>query len=140
MILQRAEIQDELTPSGAPGPLRILVVDDDRAVLGIVNHVVRFLGHIVAGTALNGEECVRRVQELRPDLVMLDLTMPGQDGLETAAAISQKSNVPVIIVTGATDDDTLERLKNAKVAGYLAKPFKLDELKAAIESAMHGER
>ena len=118
-------------------PLRVLVADDDQGVLRVLNHVVRFLGHVVVGTAIDGQECVRRAKQLRPDLVIADLTMPRGDGIGAAAAISRNSKVPIIITTGATDEETLSRLKSADIAGHLAKPFKLEEVKTAIQRAIN---
>ena len=124
----------------ARAPLRVLLADDDQSVLRVMNNVVRFLGHVVVGTAIDGHECVQRAKQLRPDLVMLDLSMPRSDGLETAATITKISRVPIIILTGATDEDTISRLRAADISGHLAKPFKLDEVKVAIESATQRER
>jgi two-component system, response regulator PdtaR len=120
--------------------LRVLIADDDQSVLAVLNHVVRFLGHIVIGTAINGKECVRRANELHPDLVIADLTMPGLDGIETAEAISEESGVPVLIVTGASDEDTSQRLETADIAGHLSKPFNLDQVKAAILDAVESHQ
>jgi DNA-binding NarL/FixJ family response regulator len=61
--------------------------------------------------------------------------MPGRDGIETASKIAESSKVPVIIMTGATDDETLRRLAEANIAGHLPKPFTLDDMAVAIESA-----
>lgn len=121
-----------LAPTSAP--LRILLADDNRAVLGVINHVVRFLGHVVVGTAVTGKECIRRAADLRPDLILLDLEMPDGNGIDTATAISKKSNVPIVLVTGAVDPDTLTRLSRANVAGHLSKPFQLDQVRSLIES------
>lgn len=120
-------------------PLRVLIADDDRSVLSVMNHVVRFLGHAVAGTAITGQECVRRARELRPDLVIVDFTMPGLDGVETAKAILKNSHVPIIIVSGTSDEDLSERLKNTEIAGHLGKPFNLAQVKAAIAAALESE-
>lgn len=129
--VEGAEIQDE-----SVRPIRILIADDDPAVLRVLNNVVRFLGHVVVGTAVSGKECIRRTQELRPDLLMLDLSMPDANGMEIAAVISKRTDVPIVIITGETDDETVACLRAAKVSGYLAKPFTLEGLKAAIETAI----
>jgi CheY-like chemotaxis protein len=132
--LPDVQIERELG-TDARAPLRILVADDDQGVLRVLNHVVRFLGHVVVGTAIDGHECVQRAKQLRPDLIIADLSMPRCDGIGTAAAISRNSKVPIIITTGATDEETLNRLTKAEIAGHLAKPFKLDEVRTAIDTA-----
>jgi two-component system, response regulator PdtaR len=121
-------------------PLRVLIADDEPSVLAVLNHVIRFLGHIVIGSAINGKECVRRANELTPDLVIADLTMPGLDGIQAAEAISNNVGVPVLIVTGLSDPHVLERLENANIAGHLSKPFNLAQAKAAILAAVESHR
>ena len=82
--------ENNLTELRNDAPLRVLIADDEPSVLTVMNHVVRFLGHIVIGTAINGKECVRRAKELRPDLVIVDLIMPGWDGIQASEAILKK--------------------------------------------------
>jgi two-component system, response regulator PdtaR len=131
--LETSTTQDEhLTET--PTPLRILLADDNTAVLGVINRVVRFLGHIVVGTAVTGEECISRAAELQPDLILLDLVLPDRNGINTAAEISKNSDVPVVIVTGAGDPETLIHLNQANIAGHLSKPFRLEEVRSVIET------
>jgi CheY-like chemotaxis protein len=118
----------------ALAPLRILLADDNAAVLGVINHVVRFLGHIVVGTAVTGKECISRAADLRPDLILLDLQMPDGSGIDAAAAISKRLNVPIVIMTGAGDSEKLVRSNRANIAGHLSKPFQLEEVRSVIET------
>src|SRR5437660_11961554 len=96
-------------------PSRVLIADDNPSVLAVMSPVVRFLGHAVVGTAINGKECFRRAMQLHPSLVMVDLKMPGWDGIETSEAILKHFQVPIIIVTGVHDEYVSERLKKTPV-------------------------
>jgi len=130
--LETSTTQDE-NLAEAPTPLRILLADDNTAVLGVINRVVRFLGHIVVGTAVTGKECISRAAELQPDLILLDLVMADGSGIDTAAAISKNSDVPIVIVTGAGDPETFIRLNQANIAGHISKPFRLEDVRSVIE-------
>src|ERR1700724_1429376 len=130
--LETSTTQDEKLAE-AQTPLRILLDDDNTAVLGVINRVVRFLGHIVVGTAVTGKECISRAAELQPDLILLDLVMPDGSGIDTAAAISKNSDVPIVIVTGAGDPETFIRLNQANIAGHISKPFRLEDVRSVIE-------
>jgi two-component system, response regulator PdtaR len=131
--LETSTTQDE-NVAEAQTPLRILLADDNAAVLGVINRVVRFLGHIVVGTAVTGKECISRAAELQPDLILLDLVMPDGSGIDTAAAISKNSDVPIVIVTGAGDPETFIRLNQANIAGHISKPFRLEDVRSVIET------
>jgi CheY-like chemotaxis protein len=132
--LETSTTQDENLAETPPTPLRILLADDNTAVLGVINRVVRFLGHIVIGTAVTGKECISRAAELQPDLILLDLVMPDGNGIDTAAAISKNSDVPIVIVTGAGDPQTFIHLNQANIAGHISKPFRLEEVRSVIET------
>lgn len=116
-------------------PLRILLAASDRPLLKVVNHVVRFLGHLIVGTAVSNKECIQRAKELHPDLVIADLKLPDQSGIETASKLSHTCDAPVIIMTVTTDDTTVDRLLEANAAAVLPKPFTLKDISVAIETA-----
>ena len=118
-------------------PLRILLAASDRSLLTVVNHVIKFLGHFIVGTAVSSKECIQRAKELHPDLVIADLKLPDQNGIETASKLSHTCKAPVIIMTVATDDTTVDRLLEADAAAVLPKPFTLKDVSAAIENATH---
>ena len=112
---------------------RLLIVDDDpfvteslRVGLGDHGHQV-FAGH-------NGREGVQLVEELTPDLVIIDMTMPVMDGLEATEQIRQQSKVPIIMLTAITDEEDVICALEKGVDEYLGKPFRLNELAARIQA------
>ena len=116
---------------------RILVVEDEAIVaLDIQTRLLR-LGFEVAGRAATGPEALALAESARPDLVLMDVRLPGaKDGIETARELCARRSVPVIYLTAASDAATLDRAKETSPAGYLAKPFEDHELALAIEMAL----
>jgi two-component system response regulator MprA len=115
--------------------MRLLVADDDPDIVSFVKRGLTYEGYEV-DTAADGQEAVDKARQHPPDLVILDVMMPGLDGIEVARRIRQSSKVPVLMLTarGTTAD---------KVAGldsgaddYLVKPFDFDELLARIRALL----
>jgi response regulator NasT len=117
-------------------PLRILIADDEPIIRLDMRQLLEGLGHTVVAEAGDGETAVNLARQLRPDLLILDVKMPGKDGIEAAAAVSQERIAPVILLTAYGQGDLIERAKNAGVFNYLVKPFKETDLFPAIEVAM----
>jgi two-component system, OmpR family, KDP operon response regulator KdpE len=124
-------------PASASGrPLRILVVDDDPAMVGAVTALVGTEGHQVV-TAYDGTTAIRRWREDRPDLVLLDLAMPGPDGFEVARSLrAEGATLPIIIVSGERGEPAKVRALDLGADDYLTKPFGKDELLARIRAAV----
>ncbi|HEX3034166.1 MAG TPA: response regulator [Thermodesulfobacteriota bacterium] len=117
---------------------RILVVEDERIVARDIQNTLRNLGYDVSAVATSGEEAIRRVKELRPDLVLMDIVLKGgMDGVRTARKIYYDFNIPVIYVTAYADEGTLNRVKKTEPFGYILKPFQVKELRSAIEIALY---
>jgi DNA-binding NarL/FixJ family response regulator len=94
----------------------------------------------VAGTATGGQEGVRAVLDLKPDVVTLDMTMPDIDGLETARRIRQSdSDVRIVFVTMHADSDYVEAAQKAGALGYVLKSRAAQDLATAIRSSLNGE-
>ena len=117
---------------------KILVVEDDAlTALGIQNKLVS-LGYNVLGIAASGETALQMVEELRPDLVLMDVKLQGEfDGIQTAGLVRQHYNIPVIYLTAFTDEDTLQRAKVTEPLGYLLKPIREDSLRSTLEMALY---
>jgi DNA-binding response OmpR family regulator len=120
-------------PTGRP--LRILVVDDDPAMVGAITALVGTEGHQVV-TAYDGLTAVRRFEEERPDLVLLDLAMPGPDGYAVVSRIRSTGNAPVVVVSGESDEMAKVRALELGADDYLVKPFGKSELLARIAAVM----
>ena len=119
----------------AQAPLRILVVDDEPAMVGAVSALVGSAGHQVI-TAYDGDTALRRLAEEVPDLVLLDLAMPGRDGVEVVRVARGTSSVPIIILTGEADELAKVEALDAGADDYVTKPFGRQELLARIRAVM----
>lgn len=115
--------------------LSILIVDDEPLAADRLQRLVGELGgHVVLGVAENGVDAIRRVEELDPDLLLLDVQMPEMDGLETAQHLLQRDTPPMIVFCTAYDEYALEAFEAAAV-DYLVKPVRRERLAAALEKA-----
>jgi DNA-binding response OmpR family regulator len=118
-----------------PRPLRILVVDDDPAMVGAITALVGTEGHQVI-TAYDGLTAVRRYREERPDLVLLDLAMPGPDGFTVTGRIRAEGDAPIVVVSGESSEEAKVRALGIGADDYLVKPFGRAELLARIAAVM----
>ncbi|MDI6884969.1 MAG: response regulator [archaeon] len=96
------------------------------------------LGYEVVGRAYSGESAVEKARPLRPDLILMDMDMPGKlDGIDAAKAIKAELDIPVIFLNASAEDKFVERAKNLESFGYITRPFHESKLKAAIEVALY---
>ncbi|MGZ8502269.1 MAG: response regulator transcription factor [Candidatus Limnocylindrales bacterium] len=116
-------------------PLRILVVDDDPAMVGAITALVGTEGHQVI-TAYDGLTAVKRFRDDSPDLVLLDLAMPGPDGFNVTGQIRAAGNVPILVVSGESGEGAKVRALELGADDYLTKPFGKAELLARISAIM----
>jgi DNA-binding response OmpR family regulator len=115
--------------------LRVLVVDDEESILDFVELGLRYEGFAVE-RALDGPSALASVARQRPDLVVLDLNLPGMDGLEVCRRLRQSSDVPIVMLTARGEvDERVEGLE-AGADDYLPKPFKFKELLARIRAVL----
>ena len=114
---------------------RILVVDDDPAMVGAITALVGTEGHQVI-TAYDGLTAVRRYREERPDIVLLDLAMPGPDGFTVAGRIRAEGDAPIVVVSGESSEEAKVRALGIGADDYLVKPFGRAELLARIGAVM----
>ncbi len=117
----------------SPVPGRVLVVDDEADVRLLLSRVLRDAGYEV-DAASDGSEALTRMASSRPDLVVLDLMMPGLDGWGVLAELKKATSPPpVVLVTASADATTFGRGVKEGVAGYIAKPFRFRELLVTCE-------
>ena len=116
-------------------PLRILVVDDDPAMVGAITALVGTEGHQVI-TAYDGLTAVRRYREDRPDIVLLDLAMPGPDGFTVAGQMRAEGDAPILVVSGESKEAAKVRALGIGADDYIVKPFGRAELLARIAAVM----
>jgi two-component system KDP operon response regulator KdpE len=115
--------------------LRILVVDDEPAMVGAVSALVGSAGHQVV-TAYDGDTALRRLAAESPDLMLLDLAMPGRDGVDVVRVARRTSEVPIIVLTGETDELAKVEALDAGADDYVTKPFGRQELLARIRAVL----
>jgi DNA-binding response OmpR family regulator len=119
--------------------LKVLVVDDEPAMVGVIGAILGGAGHRIVA-AYTGEEALRRFREEDPDLVLLDLAMPGLDGALVCREIRATSDTPIIIVSGETDVGVTVELLEAGADDFLRKPFRGDELLARVHAVVRRGR
>jgi DNA-binding response OmpR family regulator len=124
-----------MTMPTAPAGLRILVVDDEPAMVGAITALVGSAGHRVI-TAYDGEAALARFTTEAPDLVLLDLAMPGRDGVDVCREIRKTSRTPIIVLTGESDELAKVDALDAGADDYVTKPFGKQELLARIRAVM----
>ena len=119
-------------------PIKILVVEDEIIVAEDIGFRLKKLGYIVTATVASGEEAIEKVTENQPDLVLMDIVLKGDmDGVTAAEKIRSKVDIPTIYLTAYADDKTLQRAKLTNPFGYIIKPFQQNDLRVAIEIALH---
>jgi response regulator NasT len=125
-------IEAEGTPDQA---LRIVVAEDEALIRMDLVEMLREEGYDVVGEAGDGDEAVRLARDLRPGLVMMDIKMPGTDGLEAARAIAGERIAPVVMLTAFSQRELVEQARDAGAMAYLVKPFSKNDVVPAIELA-----
>ena len=124
----------------SPGePLKILVADDEPAMVGVIGAILGSAGHRIIA-AYDGREAIRRFEEDRPDLVLLDLAMPGMDGADVCRRIRAAGDTPIIVVSGESDLSVTVELLDAGADDYVRKPFRAAELLARTRTVMRRQR
>lgn len=119
----------------------ILLIEDDVLVGQDLKEMLTGLGYRVVGWTMNGNEAVKLAQQLKPDLILMDVGLKGDiDGIQAATAIHELAVIPIVFMTGYRDENTLHRAVLSGPAGYLVKPFGEVELRCAIEVAIHRHR
>lgn len=120
---------------------RILIVEDESVIaLDIKRRMERF-GYEVVSIAVSGEAAIEKTLLLGPDLVLMDIMLPGEmDGIETAEALHSRTDVPVVYLTAHTDHATFLRSKSTMPYGYIVKPIRDIELHSAVETAIQRHR
>lgn len=129
-----------MTPT-APTPLTVVVADDQRAVReGLAIIVASIEGLTVVGTAADGAEAVALVEQSRPDLVLMDLRMPGTDGVAATRAVRERSpETRVVVLTTYADDESVLAALHAGATGYLTKDAGRDDIGRALFAAAAGQ-
>jgi two-component system, response regulator PdtaR len=116
--------------------MRILIVDDEPVIRMGLKTMLEEHGYQVVGEAADGEQAVTLAAKTSPDLIFMDIKMPGLDGIAAASTIMTRSPKPIILLTAWSERDLVQRAQEAGVLAYLVKPVREAELIPAIEVAM----
>ena len=116
---------------------RILIVDDAAGTLDVLGGYLGKIGHELVAAAGLGEDAISLAVMHRPDLVLMDIALPGRmDGIDTAFALKKISDAPIIFTTGRIAQEFERRLEGMGYYGFLTKPFNAQELASAIGEAL----
>src|SRR6266496_718242 len=116
-------------------PFRVVIAEDEALIRLDLKEMLEEEGYVVAGEAADGETAVSLTENLRPDLVILDVKMPVLDGITAAERIAADHLAPVVILTAFSQRELVERARDAGAMAYLIKPFTKADLVPAIEIA-----
>jgi len=121
---------------GTPERTKVVIAEDEAIIRLDLKEMLEEEGLQVVGEAADGEAAVRLAAEKCPDLVILDIKMPGMDGLAAAEKLAESSDAAVLILTAFSQKDLVQRAAEAGAMGYLVKPFQKSDLMPAIEVAL----
>ncbi len=116
-------------------PLRVLIAEDEALIRLDLKEMLEEEGYAVVGEAADGARAVELAEQLRPDLVFLDIKMPVLDGLQAAERIAGQRIAPVVVLTAFSQRDLVERARDVGAMAYLVKPFQKHDLPPTIEMA-----
>ncbi len=120
---------------------QILIVDDERIVAEDIKISLQRLGYSVPGTAISGEEAVKKAEDMQPDLVLMDIVLAGEmDGIEASALIRSRLEIPVVYLTACSDQKTLKKAKITDPFEYIIKPYEDKYLQVTIEMALYKQK
>jgi two-component system, response regulator PdtaR len=119
-----------------PGSRRVLIAEDEALIRMDLAEMLAEEGYDVVAAVEDGEQAVARTEELRPDLVILDVKMPRLDGIAAAQRIASQRIAPVVMLTAFSQRDLVESARDAGAMAYLVKPFGKSDLLPAIEMAV----
>jgi two-component system, response regulator PdtaR len=117
-------------------PFRVVIAEDEALIRLDLKEMLEEDGYVVVGEASDGEAAVKLTESLRPDLVIMDIKMPGLDGISAAERITAEHMAPVVILTAFSQRDLVLRARDAGAMAFLVKPFTKADLVPAIEIAV----
>lgn len=115
---------------------KVLIVEDDMLLSLVEERLIQKLGHTVVGKTGSAKEAIKKVEELNPDIIVMDIVLKGEmDGIEAMQEIRKSSNVPVIYLSGNSDRFNYERARKTDFTDYLVKPITSNDLKGPLLKA-----
>lgn len=121
--------------TSSPELRRILVAEDEHLVAVDLAQHIKGLGYELIGPVSNGEQAIEIARAEQPDLALLDVRMPGMDGLGAARVIFGQMNIPVVILSAFSDPDYIRASADIGVFGYMLKPVTIDDMRVSLTVA-----
>jgi AmiR/NasT family two-component response regulator len=115
---------------------RIAIVDDNPTERLVLKGFIEDAGHTLVAEGKDGEEALEICRLKSPDLLIMDVRMPGKDGIEAAEEIARCCPTPIVLLTGSDDEETIRRAAEAGVMAYLVKPVRGEEIAPCVELAI----
>lgn len=120
--------------------IRVMIVDDSTFSIAVLKRMLQKDGIEIVGTALNMSEAIQKAQEIKPDLITMDMTLPDGDGIECSKQILKHlQGTKIIAISAMMDEEIIQRARKVGIKGYLQKPVDQTDLDAAIERLFEGE-
>lgn len=117
--------------------INILIVEDNMIIQMFLEHTVQEIGNNVIKTANNGEEALKMIELERPDLILMDIGLNGEkNGIEVALVVNEKYGIPIVFITGNSDEATLEKAIKTNPVHIIHKPIDENQLKMEISAIM----
>lgn len=115
----------------------ILLVEDEQIASMDIREMIEESGYAVAATSDSAESAIEAAEEHNPDLVIMDINLPGErDGIDAAVEIQSRHDLPVIYLTAFSDEETLKRARKTEPSGFLVKPVTRADIQATVEMTL----
>jgi response regulator NasT len=115
---------------------RVIIADDESLIRMDLREMLTNQGYLVVGEVADGRSALNQARELRPDIIIMDIKMPDMDGIEAAKTLTEERIAPVVLLSAYSQQDLVQRAREAGVVAYLVKPYREEELAPAIEVAL----
>ena len=120
---------------------KILIVEDEIVQAMFLGKVLELWGYEICETATSGEDAIKEAEIQNPDLVIMDISIHGEiSGIEAAGKIRSRVGIPVIFITGYSDEETRQKAYTARPAGYFVKPLDYNKLEETLMSIIHQKK
>ncbi len=130
------EEASQSTPTSHTPGLRAIVAEDETLIRLDIVETLEDAGYEVVGQAGDGEQAIELADELEPDLIVMDVKMPGMDGITAASKILQERRCAIVMLTAFAQSELVERARDAGAMAYIVKPFTPSDLIPAVEIAV----
>jgi len=115
----------------------VVIVEDDMLLSLVEVRIIEKLGYTVVGKAQTGEQAIEMASELKPDVIVMDMSLKGKmNGLDASEEIRRFSDMPIIFLSGSAESDLMKSAKKLGNADYLVKPIKADDMLLPLKKAM----